>query len=1505
MKFSLIFSHQGNIHFLVIFCILLLSMARFESKSQGLRAFSGDTEAFPGELTIFMGSNLDDSQIEVIALFEANWNSGNFNTKEKERIINIADLLVNQNARPVPHFLNLIRLLNLFSEKDPVKRHFPVWLEAFSYYADNNRYRLSLLNESLERVYHFLNDDAIYKSSAVEWQAVNGNVRFIFEASLTIIIDNADLICYSGNDSIVINNTSGKFSIDEMQWKGRNGSVGWERAGYELHEINAVLDNYTIDLNNNQYSADSVIFTYGEYFREKLRGSLTDRVTRVTESSETSYPRFNSYRHDLSLDNIFPGINYKGGISMRGKNLIGSGSEDSKAHITIMRNGETFFTALSEHFLFSREEFSANSSTVTFHLKGDSIYHPDLRLNYRNNPGELTLNRNDNVMSGSPYTNTYHEVNMNFGQLIWQMNEDVIHFTMPRGSSTGSANFESFSFFNNARFREIQGRDEVHPLLSVRRFASANEERELTAKEYASFMRRPVSSIRHQLISLAIEGFIYYDTGSDIFTVRKKLNDYLMASHKLIDFDVINFESKTDAPRENGVLDLNTLELKINGIPQVHISNVQNVNIYPEDNSVILKENRNFQFGGRVNAGYLTFFGNNFSFDYDKFSINLRKIDSISIRAARDEYDMYGRALAENVKNLIQNVTGIIYVDEPTNKSGNNEYEDFPKFHSTENSFVFYDDPETYGGVYDKADVYFQLYPFRMDSLNTFRFEYVELEGKFVSSGIFPEFEETLTLQDDLSIGFTHIAEEEGLPVYDGKGRFYDMITMSNSGLKGDGVIEYLASKIYSEDIGFFPDSMNAAANEFLIERSGGSSDYPMVSSKNNLVQWLPYQDELYVRQVENPFTILDNETHLKGELLLSSSELTGEGILETRNSAFESSLFRFGPDSFESDTTDFILYNKQGEKAVFESTGILAKVETDRLRGEFRVNNDEPVIFPVNRYKAFPEEILWDIDAMELQLLSKSAAENETDEGTLFISVCDAQDSLYYISPATVFRYGEKLISSEGVRRINVADALIFPGDGKVEAEKTGFLNELSDARLEIGPSTAQHTINNAKIRIDGKKSYNGTGYYDYVDDRNKIQKIRLDTILVNDDIKTVARGTIDEGDKFRLSEHFLFKGEALLESGKQYLNFNGSVRLITDCFDGKDNWLYFSHDINPLNVMIPVPQQPVSDDEGRIDAGLFISGAPEGVYPLFLGKTKNSTDTPIITAGGFLQYHQTTNAYLIGTVDRFNDPEYPGNFLSLDTEKCMLYGEGEIEPGVNLGQLKLNAAGHFTSSTRKQETNLELAMGVDFFFSDDAIEIMANEFAEESETGEIDSTAFFYRKGLSQILGKESAEEYLGGARSGASGRRVPEAMDKTLFFNKVNFVWDEENNSYRSSGKLNLKYIGGVKINREINGYIEISKRETGDFFDLYIEAAEGKWYYFGYTRGVMQTYSSNTQFRETINDLRTRRRELNVSRGETSYIYMLATETKLNQFFSRYGRYREAAGVSEIEVVNEEK
>ena len=139
----------------------------------------------------------------------------------------------------------------------------------------------------------------------------------------------------------------------------------------------------------------------------------------------------------------------------------------------------------------------------------------------------------------------------------------------------------------------------------------------------------------------------------------------------------------------------------------------------------ILK-NRDFVFNGRIFAGNgrVNLYGQNFQFKYDEFKVNLEKIDSIQLSVPLKplRVDMYNNPLLTRLKTVIEAGSGELIIDDTSNKSGLRK-QNFPQYHifkSFDDSYVFYDSPKIFDGVYNRNNFSFHLKPFSIDSLENY-----------------------------------------------------------------------------------------------------------------------------------------------------------------------------------------------------------------------------------------------------------------------------------------------------------------------------------------------------------------------------------------------------------------------------------------------------------------------------------------------------------------------------------------------------------------------------------------------------------------------------------------------------------------------------------------------------------------------------------------------------------------------------------------------------------------
>ncbi len=158
-------------------------------------------------------------------------------------------------------------------------------------------------------------------------------------------------------------------------------------------------------------------------------------------------------------------------------------------------------------------------------------------------------------------------------------------------------------------------------------------------------------------------------------------------------------------------------------------------------------------------------------------------------------------------------------------------------------------------------------------------------------------------------------------------------------------------------------------------------------------------------------------------------------------------------------------------------------------------------------------------------------------------------------------------------------------------------------------------------------------------------------------------------------------------------------------------------------------------------------------------------------------------------------------------------------------------------------------------------------------------------------ELMGKEKYSAMKSDLSLFGSSRTLPAEMKHTLVFNELKFKWNNETNSWMSVGKIGIASINNVAVNKRVDGLIELQIKRSGDIMDIYLQFDRRTWYYFGYTRGVMQIHSSNNTFLEKIKKLKTGDRRMNVSTGE-SYIYMVSTDVKKNTFLRRFREVTEA-------------
>ncbi|NCX96962.1 MAG: hypothetical protein EBX41_11280, partial [Chitinophagia bacterium] len=256
----------------------------------------------------------------------------------------------------------------------------------------------------------------------------------------------------------------------------------------------------------------------------------------------------------------------------------------------------------------------------------------------------------------------------------------------------------------------------------------------------------------------------------------------------------------------NGVYNLKTQEMQIFGVNKFFLSDSLNVFIEPTNKGkdISVKKGRSIKFDGKLNAGAFLITGKKFELDYDKFYVKLTQIDSIALNVDNKKDTAKQAKLQEMQQKVKSNVkleakrhgdssqkeftTGTLYINKPDNKSGKERIEKYPILDVSSPAYVYFDYGDVKGNF--NSNVYFDVPPFNIDSAGQYDPKTVKFEGKFHSDGIFPVFAETLQVQKDKSMGFSHKVPTEGYKLYEGKANFKGTLNMNKLGLRGKGEIK-------------------------------------------------------------------------------------------------------------------------------------------------------------------------------------------------------------------------------------------------------------------------------------------------------------------------------------------------------------------------------------------------------------------------------------------------------------------------------------------------------------------------------------------------------------------------------------------------------------------------------------------------------------------------------------------------------------------------------------------
>jgi hypothetical protein len=1078
------------------------------------------------------------------------------------------------------------------------------------------------------------------------------------------------------------------------------------------------------------------------------------------------------------------------------------------------------------------------------------------------------------------------------------MNESKIILSRAKGASLGQAQFESISFFNSDYFMQLMGLDDYHPLNRLVKFAEWFYSDTFPVEDFAKWLDKPLESVTGLCIDMAKKGFIFYDRSNNEVTIKKKTRDFLNSYAKRIDYDIITIASETKAPLDNAILDLKKFDLTVNGVRGVVISDSQRVAIYPYNRQLVIGKNRDISFDGVVEAGLFTVFGHKFSFSYDTFKIRLEKIDSIKIAVESEKTDDFGNPIIVDVDNMIQLGTAELYIDKPDNKSGLKSQKQYPIINATTYSYIFYDRIPGMEDVYKRDNFYFKVDPFTYENIDHYSNQDMKLSGEFVGGDILKPMRQYMVIQENNSLGFNMAIPPEGVEVYGEKGKLYNSLSMSNKGLLGSGTLKHLSSTTVADEFQFFPDSMLTHAKTFNIERDT-SGLFPELSGKDVNIKWLTPEDKLLATIGEgDTFNMFANGTTLDGSISLSPAKLSGTGIINLSDSRINSNLFTFGSNAIKADTADYNLKSRSTTGYSFIAENANTEIDFDRRMSHFRLNTDSSVVkFPEIQYICTMTDFNYNMDSRVLYMEQKGKSNTpllamdqllrldfaRLDKPTFF-ATNNISDTISFSSWKGSYNLDQEFIEAENINYIHIADALIQPDSGKIVINRRAKIQQMQNAAIALNH---KHILHTATIDIESTKRYTGSAVYDYVDENKEVQQINFPELQV-DTATTNAKGYIAPEQKFFLNPAFSFTGDVTLSARADNLTFTGAVGVTHDCPGLVSYSIKFKSPVDPKNVMIPVSDKPRDINDNLVFSGSFLNTDSIHIYPAFLSAQKSWADVALVNSNGWLYYEKATGRYLIGSREKLTNQTLPGNLVALDRNKCVITSEGNIDFGAQFDLVKFNGAGKVIHSLDSGTVDLDAVFALDFYFSDEALQIMADEVRMMPSLKAVNTNNDLIKRGMNDLLGVNAAAQLKEEAEIFGPTRNISKDFNYKLLLNDVKFRWNASTSSFRSTGKIGIGFIGAQPMNVYVDGYIELQRRRSGDMIDIYLKADKSTWYYFSYFKGVMMTQSGNNEYNTKISTLKLNDRKDPKSSVRVPYTYMISVEDRLPKFLRRMTR-----------------
>lgn len=1265
------------------------------------------------------------------------------------------------------------------------------------------------------------------------------------------------------HDSLTIKSVKGNFLLKNRTLTANEGSIEWPARNIKFRGAVVQLKDFHIKKDRADFWTPNASLQFGDITGEgAVEGVFEFKSTPRPKRVLSNYPIFTSNNADVTVKLSDDKLSYTGGVQLKGNKLYGKAISRAPGTLKILDGKGNTVVLKSSEFFLGDSLVSMNSGSVSILHGSDSITHEAVRAKFDVTTRELMILRNSTLM---PFRSSYFDMSINVDLFKWNLEQDSISLEIMNGQGLLPASFESFDFFNSLRYKKLGRFLDFHPINAAVYYARKYGVEEFYAGEMAIEYEVHENFAKGAGKILSQYGFADYNPASGLIRLYPMAFHYYDASAEKTDFDNMMVPSKV-GEGANAQLRLDSGQLKVKGVNRFYLTTDFKIYAEPFDSTLTIYKGRNLEFDGMIHAGDFQYKGENHQFDYEEFLINMPKIDSMRLTVPlKDTTESEVQFKQVTLDNEITETSGVLYINRKDNRSGIKDLRRYPYFNSDSDAVVYFDGESVLDGAYDKS-VRFIIPPFEVDSLEREDGESISFDGTFNSGGIFPTFEETLHIQEDKSLGFVHQIPSSGYNLYGTEAKTYEEIRLSNKGMRGFGQIDFLTTTIYSDDFIYYPDSVTTDGTGGVISPGNyKGASYPEAVLGAYDMYWLPRKDSMYLRTVNEPFKFYNSTAELEGFANITTKGVYGGGTMLTRGSRAISSDLTFKEITYGARHAQFEVLTDDPDKPAMEG---------DDIRLDFDLTNNTATIrpeqvgvaaisFPYAQMKTSITEAVWDL---EDSIVTMTKPSQVPIEDSYFFTTRDDLDSLAFNAERAIYDINTKELNVQGIPFITVADSKIIPEGHQTTILANSVLQKFENAEIIIDTLNGYHYLDRASIRIWSRNSFEGNAFYQQIVGADtfdiRFDSFELQEVPVGEPDKrgryqtrkmTVSGGEVLENQGLVISPGFNYKGSVTMYASKPALELDGYVKLMLN--DPEYNqWVQFTRKEGERDVVLPF-DNALFETGAVARAGLHLNIRDE-LYTTFVSPKQNDTDPDFFVAKGNLTFNDTLQTYRIENPAKTNGSSYQGHtMLYMDSSKAVVFeGKANFISPLN-SQVKLDASILGVGNMDQNEYSADAMMSIEFPAPAEAFELMAVDLVDIIErigpplANDI-SLELLYK--LANLTSDATAKEYeQSSLKEYTALVSTSSLLEKQFFISGVKMKWDKDRKAWHNTTKLALSNIYGNDINAKLDGFLEITKDDSGaEIVNLFIQAAPGIWYYIGYTFNQLILYSSNPEFNALI-------------------------------------------------------